>query len=96
MRVLLAPIVLAYNTSTFTHLNTMKTKLNQVKEAYTAGDYKLAFRIASKFQDLGTQRNAILDAHLAITNPRWMLGLGKDIEKTVAAGLDALRVRYTL
>lgn len=72
----------------------MQTKLSQVKQAYQAGDFNKAIRIAAKFHDLGTQRNAILDAHLAITNPRWMIGLGKDVEQAISAGIDALRIRY--
>jgi len=72
----------------------MQTKLSQVKAAFDAGNFAKAIRIASKFQDLGTQRNAILDANLAITNPRWMLGLGKDIEQSIDAGIKALALRY--
>ena len=72
----------------------MQTKLSQVKAAYQANDYQTALRIAAKFHDLGTQRNAILDAHLAITNPRWMLGLGKDIGQSIDAGIQALVLRY--
>ena len=72
----------------------METKLNQLKTAYFAGDFNKAIRIAAKFPDLGAQRNAILDAHLAITNPRWMLGLGKDIEQSIDAGIKALALRY--
>jgi hypothetical protein len=74
----------------------MQTKLSQVKDAYQAGDVAKAIRIAAKFQDLGAHRNAILDAHLAITNPRWMLGLGWDIQATIQAGADALRIRYSI
>jgi hypothetical protein len=73
----------------------MQTKLSQVKKAYQAGDFNTAIRIAAKFHDLGIHRNAILDAYLAITNPRWMIGLGKDIEQAIAAGIDALRIRYS-
>ena len=70
------------------------TKLEQIKTAYQAGNFEQAIRIAAKFPDLGAQRNAILDAHLAITNPRWMLGLGKDIEQSIDAGIQALALRY--
>jgi hypothetical protein len=73
----------------------MQTKLSQVKDASQTGDVAKAIRIAAKFQDLGAHRNAILDAHLAITNPRWMLGLGRDIQATIQAGADALRIRYS-
>jgi len=72
----------------------MQTKLSQVKSAFDAGDFAKAIRIASKFQDLGKQRNAILDANLAITNPRWMRGIGKNIEQSIVDGVDALRTRY--
>jgi hypothetical protein len=74
----------------------MQTKLSQIKEEFAAGNFNKAIRIAAKFHDLGDQRNAILDANLAITNPRWMLGLGKDIDQEIKAGIDALRIRYTL
>lgn len=72
----------------------MQTKLSQVKQAFEANDFTKAIRIAAKFHDLGDQRNAILDAHLAITNPRWMVGLGKDIEQSINAGIKALALRY--
>jgi len=73
----------------------MQTKLSQVKAAYIAGDYKQAIRIAAKFQDLGKERNAILDANLAFTNPRWVAGLGKDIDQCIQQGIEALRLRYS-
>lgn len=72
----------------------MQTKLNQVKQAFESGDFNKAIRIAAKFHDLGDQRNAILDANLAITNPRWMVGLGKDINQSIDAGIQALALRY--
>lgn len=74
----------------------MQSKLSQLKAAFAANDFHKAIRIAAKFPDLGTERNSILDANLAITNPRWMLGLGKDIEQSIATGIDALRIRYKL
>ena len=72
----------------------MQTKLSQLKEAYAAGNFAKSIRIAAKFHDLGAQRNAILDAHTAITNPRWMVGLGKDVDVAIANGISALQIRY--
>jgi len=72
----------------------MQTKLSQVKDAFNSGNFAKAIRIASKFHDLGEQRNAILDANLAFTNPRWMAAIGKDIDLVIALGIDALRIRY--
>jgi len=72
----------------------METKLNQLKTAFFAGNTNKALSIAAKFHDLGKERNAILDAHIAITNPRWTKGLGKDIDKVIANGIEALKIRY--
>lgn len=72
----------------------METKLSQLKTQAAAGNWTKAIAIAAKFPDLGKQRNAILDAHLALTNPRWMAGLGKDLDKAVADGILALQARY--
>ena len=74
----------------------MQTKLSQLKDAYYAGNTAKAIRIAAKFPDLGAHRNAILDAHIAITNPRWTLNMKRDVDQTIAAGIDALRIRYSL
>jgi hypothetical protein len=72
----------------------MQTKLSQVKAAYEKGDFKKALQICAKFHDLGVHRAAILDAHLAFTNPRWMVGLGKNLDDCIKNGIDALRIRY--
>lgn len=72
------------------------TKLEQLKAHATNGNWHKAIAIAARFPSLGKERNAILDAHTAITNPRWMVGLGKDIDATIAAGVNALRIRYAL
>ena len=74
----------------------MQTKLSTLETAFFAGDFKKAIAIAAKFPRLGEHRNAILDAHMAFTNPRWMNGIGKDIDACIAAGVAALRTRYGL
>jgi hypothetical protein len=72
----------------------MQTKLSQVKAAYEAGNFAKAIQIAAKFHDLGKERAAILDAHLAITNPRWASQINPNIAQTIDAGIKALAVRY--
>lgn len=74
----------------------METKLQTLKNAAAAGDWKKALSIAAKFHDLGKERNVILDAHTAYTNPRWVVGIGKSVDACIAAGVDALRIRYSL
>jgi hypothetical protein len=71
-----------------------KTKLSIVREHMTAGRWQEAIRLAARFQQLGDQRGAILDAHAAYTNPRFMSQLGKDIDALKAAGHSALRRRF--
>jgi hypothetical protein len=72
----------------------MKSKASQLREFMASGDWESAFRLASSFQDLGKQRNAILDARTALTNPRFLKQIGKDVEQTIAIGQAALKERY--
>lgn len=74
----------------------MQTKLSTLKEHAAAGRWQDAIRIAARFTDLGAHRNAILDAHTAYTNPRWVLGMRKDVEALKQAGIEALRARYSI
>lgn len=59
-----------------------------------AGRWQEAIRLAAQFQDLGAERAAILDAHAAYTNPRFMLQLKRDLEALKRAGREALERRY--
>ena len=72
----------------------MDTKLSKLKAFAASGDWVAAIRVAARFPQLGAQRGAILDAHLAITNPRFCLAIKKQPDTLVAAGIAALRVRY--
>jgi hypothetical protein len=72
----------------------MDTKLAKLKECAAAGNWHGALRMAARFPQLGAERAAILDAHTAATNPRWTIGLGRNVEKDIAAGISALRQRY--
>lgn len=72
----------------------MDTKLSAVRAAMDAGDWTTAIRLAARFPRLGAHREAILDAHTAITNPRWTLGLRRDPAADIEAGRLALMDRY--
>lgn len=74
----------------------METKLSKLRAAAAVGDWHSALRIAARFPQLGAERGAILDAHLAITNPRFCVGIKKDPAALVAAGIAALRTRYVI
>ena len=72
------------------------TKLDTLKTAAAAGDWQTAFSIAARFPRLGVHRNAILDAHSAYTNPRFLVQIGRDVNGCIEAGKSALVAAYGL
>jgi hypothetical protein len=74
----------------------MDTKLQTLKNAAAANDWAKAFSIAARFPRLGTHRNAILDAHGAYTNPRFLTQIGRDVNACIEAGKLALITAYRL
>ena len=74
----------------------METKLQTLKNAAASGDWQKAFAIAARFPRLGAHRNAILDAHSAYTNPRFLAQIGRDVDDCIEAGKLALIAAYGL
>jgi hypothetical protein len=74
----------------------MQTKLDQLKEAAAHGDWQTAIAIAARFPRLGKIRNAVLDAHTAYTNPRFLSQLGRDPELCKSEGRSALIDAYRI
>ena len=73
------------------------TKLAQLKALAAAGDWQGATRIAARFPQIPAEhRAAILDAHTAYTNPRFLAQLRKDVEAAKLAGRAALIQAYRL
>ena len=72
------------------------TKLDTLKAAAAAGDWQRAVAIAARFPRLGAHRNAVLDAHSAYTNPRFLVQVGRDVDACIAAGKSALIAAYRL
>lgn len=71
------------------------TKLATLKAAAEAGDWQRAFSIAARFPQLPREhRSAILDAHTAYTNPRFLCQLRREPAACVEAGKQALRAAY--
>lgn len=73
----------------------METKLSILKRHMEAGDWTRALALAAKFPRLGEHRNAILDGHLAATNPAFCRGIKKDPAALIEAGKAALSSRYS-
>ena len=57
-------------------------------------EWDKALKIAAKFHELGDQKDAIMQAHQAITNERFYRQIGKDPDKAIEGGIEALKDRY--
>lgn len=77
-------------------VSNMDTKLQTLKNAAAANDWQKAFSIAARFPRLGVHRNAILDAHSAYTNPRFLTQIGRNVNGCIDAGKLALISAYSL
>jgi|688.fasta_scaffold129106_3 hypothetical protein len=73
----------------------METKLSKVEKAYKAGNYHEAIRIAAKFPQLGTHKEAITRAWAAIQSPEFYESLGQSPESLIKDGIFALAERYS-
>lgn len=71
-----------------------RTKLSYVRELMDESRWQEAVRLAARFPSLGQHRAAILDAHTAYTNPRFVVQLGRDVEQTKERGHLALIARF--
>lgn len=71
-----------------------ETKLSKLRAHMEAGEWEKAIAIAARFPRLGAVRNAVLDAHMAVTNPRFVRQLKKDPAELIAAGKSALQAAY--
>jgi hypothetical protein len=74
----------------------MDSKLSIVRRHMQSGEWQAAVRLAARFPRLGEHRNAILDAHSAYTNPRFVAQLGKNPAALQDAGRAALLDRFGL
>jgi len=74
----------------------MKTKLQTLKDAAAANDWKKAVAIAARFPRLDGIRAAVLDAHMAYTNPRFLVQIGKDVDVCKKLGRDAIIAAYSV
>jgi hypothetical protein len=72
----------------------MDAKLTKITQHMAKQEWESALKVAAKFYELGDQKDAIMQAHQAITNERFFRQLGKDPEKAIEAGIQALKERY--
>jgi hypothetical protein len=70
------------------------SKVAQLRAAMRDGNWRLALRMAARFDRLGPQRDAILSAHGAYIRPNFYRQIGKNPEALKRAGQRALIERY--
>jgi len=74
----------------------MKTKLETLKEEFLKGNFEKVISIASKFQRLGSEKEAIKLAQGCITNPSFYKQLGYNIKKSIKDGISAIESKYQI
>lgn len=70
------------------------TKSSIIRGHMATGDWQAAIRVAARLPRLDVHRAAILDAHMAYTNPRFVRQIGKDTDALIDAGRVALLERF--
>lgn len=69
------------------------TQLDQLREHFEAGRYREALNIAVRFPQLGADREVIVMAQFAFTNPHLCGGKAEERQRE---GVEALRRKYKL
>ena len=76
-------------------MNLPPRKIDQLAALMRAGDWERAIKFAAKFPRLEQHRDAILTASSALLAPRFYADMGRDPQALVAAGVAALKERYS-
>ena len=74
----------------------MKTKLDQIRDAWAAGDRIAALRIASRFGDRSPETQVFKRGWDAHRNPDFYRQIGRDPGAETAAALEAMAAKFKL
>ena len=69
-------------------------KIDLLRAAMAADDWRLAIAIASRFPRLGSAHAAVLGAREAFERPEFQRQLGRDPAELIETGKAALRGQY--
>lgn len=61
-----------------------------------ANEWQKAISLAASFPRLGSHKEAITRAHMAYTNPRFLIQINKDVEECKKLGIDAIISAYSI
>lgn len=71
-----------------------QTKISQLRALMASNQWDAALCFAAKFQQLGTQANAIRRAADALKHPAFYQQMGRDLEAIRRTGIAALNERF--
>ena len=72
----------------------MKKKIDILIELMKANEWQKALSLASKFGELGIQKDDIKRAHQCYSNADFYRQIGKNPEELINKGIQALKDRY--
>jgi len=72
-----------------------RTQLSILLDHMQAGRWQEALKMAARWHDLGGHKTVIERGATAIEHPEFYKQLGQDPDALVAAGIDALKHRYS-
>jgi len=78
------------------HNMRMKKKIDILRSFISANDWEKAISLSAKFPRLGFHKEAITRAHMAYTNPRFLVQIGKDVEECKQLGIAAIIDAYSI
>ena len=74
----------------------MQRKIDTLRNLMDAGDWPAAIRFAAKFPRLGTERDAILRAKVALNNPKFYRQIGRSPQQLLGEATNALKLRFSM
>lgn len=74
----------------------MEKKIDVIRGLAAQGDWLAAIKLAGTFPKLGDERKAIMQAKEAVCRPEFQRQLGRDPDRLIADGIDAMRSKWAL
>ena len=74
----------------------LQSKLSVIRDHMASGRDRDALKLAASFARLGDEKEAITRGWEAMARPDFYRAIGRDPETLVRAGLDAIRLKYSI
>lgn len=74
----------------------MKKKIDILREFAAQDMWDEVIKLAASFQQLGSEKKAILQAREAVLRPQFQLQLGRIPDVLIREGIQAIKAKYQL